>query len=95
MGKASRLLTIATDECWLEHPKIQELIAKGHKVMPLPVFGQVDLILSESASYWNDGMWLFLDVTIKRAREKKYGKANPRDGSNTRHGGGSKGPAGD
>ena len=70
-------LTIWVDQKWITHPCIIQLAEKGHSIRSLESIswpdGPPDLILSERAWKWHDGMWDFIDMAIKQARELTYG----------------------
>jgi len=86
-------LNIYVPQAWLNKPEVQQLIQDGHNVITSSVMDEADVLLSEKSSYFNDQMWKFLEVLIKRAREAKYGtdKRNATDvGDST----GSEGPTG-
>jgi hypothetical protein len=79
MGKTPEKLrmTILVDETWINHPKMDELREKGHRVeliLSTPSAGPPHLILSRSAHMWSDEMWPLLDVTLKAARARKKGQ---------------------
>lgn len=61
-------LTVAVDTDWLQEPAIQELVNKGHTVVPF-VSTDFDLVLSAKAWNWNYSMWKYLDVALKGARK--------------------------
>ena len=69
-------LTIWVDQKWITHPRIIQLAEKGHSVKAIQfdeTIDAADLILSERAWKWHDGMWDFIDMAIKQARELTYG----------------------
>ncbi len=81
----TRPLNIWVAEEYMTHPKIAEAIEKGHCVYTVESVcsygasfdGKTllpDLILHPNAWNWHEGMWDYLDVAIKQAREVKYGK---------------------
>lgn len=76
MGKTPEKLRlhIRVDPEWLTHPKVIELIEKGHYVKTVDDYPH--LILSKSAHMWADDMWSLLPITLKVARARKKGLAN-------------------
>ena len=74
-GKANPVLCLMVDARWLEHPKIQALIAQGHIVAVFPEGDPgPDLILHPAAHQWNDELWDYLDVALKAARARRRKK---------------------
>jgi hypothetical protein len=69
----SRLLIIVDPE-WATHPKVLELVEKGHTILQLE--SAPNLILSKSAHMWADDMWSLLPITLKAARARKKGLAS-------------------
>lgn len=83
MGKSPEKLrlTILVDKGWLDHPKVLELIEKGHHVGPIVLDDAAGphLILSRHAWQWADDMWHLLPITLKAARERKKGDKSESD----------------
>lgn len=73
MGQTSKPLHILINPTLMEHPSIQALRDKGHRVEPLYI--EADLLLDERAWYMTEKHLQYLEWALKGARERKYGKS--------------------
>lgn len=69
-GRTSSALTIAVPPGCAQHPKVLELVAKGHTVEAVDL-SRYDLVLFPQAHYWDDGMWDYLAAAMTAARKRK------------------------
>ena len=75
MGKTSKPLVILVAVGWEKRPEVEALREKGHRVemVSWPGLGEPDLILHPAAHAWDETMWPYLEVALKRARVRRYG----------------------
>jgi len=76
MGRTNRPLTIlVTDDTLYNHPTIQDLMVKGHEVIPLYLNYErnPDMVMGANCWFMDVDHLLYLPITMKEARKRKYG----------------------
>ena len=84
MGRSPKPLTILVHHEFLEWDEIKRLQEQGHSITAWGESGY-DLVLSPEAWRMTPDLRPYLDLAIKAARKKKYGKeeSNERSGPST------------
>lgn len=75
---AKESLTIWVPGSWANRPEVKALEDAGHTVLSYAfdeAHDDPDLILHPNAWRWSDDLFPHLEVTIKAARDQKYGDA--------------------
>lgn len=79
MGKTPIPLVIWVAQEWAQHPMVEALRAKGHRILVPGMKGfepdePPDLILHPAAHWWDEMMFTrpqYLEIALKAARERK------------------------
>lgn len=74
VSKPKPSLRIVVATAWLYSDWAELLRKKGHEVLGMGLSDTVDLILHTNAHMWNEDMLPMLDIAVKAAKERKYGK---------------------
>jgi len=76
VGRTNKPLTIlVTDDTLYNHPTIQDLMAKGHTVIPLYLNYErdSDMVMGSKCHLMDLDHLPYLPIAMKEARKRKYG----------------------
>lgn len=81
MGRTPKPLSIAVHPLLWNTPEVEALVLQGHDVHEAPLLASTDLVLGPSCWRMSRELMKYLPLSLKAARQQRYGGADDDTGA--------------